>query len=150
LVNLSLKPNLREFTNLLCKCLMGGKYLPTAARLLFFGVVDQMLEPSRNVPHREAWEYLYRQCLANFTSTPEFSELGNPMPLLDAMTAYFSPATDEMVQLRRSFTTVGVIGRTLLRERRATPEQIRAIGHRALVKVLVADAVAAEKATPDS
>ena len=39
--------NSRAFTLLLCKCLMGGKYLPTAARLLFFAVVDQMRDPSR-------------------------------------------------------------------------------------------------------
>jgi hypothetical protein len=150
LIDLSIEGNLREFTRQLCKCLLGGKYLPTAARLLFFAVVDQMLDPSRRIPHREAWEYLYRQCLASFTSTPEFSDLGPRVPLLDAMTAYFSPATDEMVQLRRSFATVGVIARTLLREGRTTPAQVRPIARRALVKALVTDAVAAEKAEPDT
>jgi hypothetical protein len=150
LVDLSNERNLREFTLLLCKCLMGGKYLPTAARLLFFSVVDQMLAPPLPDHHRKAWEYLYRQCLMNFTSTPEFSELGRKMPLLDAMAAYFSPATDEMVQLRRSFATVGLIGRTLLREGRATRPQVRSIARRSLVKALVADAVAAEKTSPGS
>src|SRR5207302_1588639 len=106
--------NLREFTLLLCKCLMGGKYLPSAARLLFFAVVDQMLDPTRRARHRDAWQYLYRQCLAHFTSTADLGDLGRKMPLLDALAACFSPATDEMVQLRRSFSTVGVIGRTLL------------------------------------
>ncbi len=72
------------------------------------------------------------------------------MPLLDAMAAYFSPATDEMVQLRRSFTTVSLIGRTLLREGRVSRDQVRAIARRALVKALVADAVAAEKAAPET
>lgn len=150
LVDLSIARNRREYTRLLCKCLLGGKYLPTAARLLFFAVVDQMRGGSRRPAHRDAWEYLYRQCLENFTSTPEFGDLGSQMSLLDAMTAYFSPATDELVQVRRSFTTVGVIGRTLLREGRSTRGQIRGIARRALVKALVADAVAAEKARPDS
>lgn len=148
LVDLSHKQNLRELTLLLCKYLLGGKYLPTAARLLFFAVVDQMHDPARRTDHPEAWEFLYRQCLAHFTSTPEFSDLGQPMPLLDAMAAYFSPATEEAVQLRRSFTTVGVIGRTLLREKRATPARVRAIARRSLLKTLVGDALIAEKAAP--
>jgi hypothetical protein len=148
LVDLSSPRNLREFTRQLCRSLLGGKYLPTAARLMFFAVVDEMLSPERQLEHRGAWEYLYRQCLANFTSTPELSDLGRPVPLLEAMTTYFSPATEEMVQLRRSFTTVGVIGRTLLREGRAAPAQVRLIARRSLLKALVGDAVAAEKSAP--
>lgn len=148
LVDLSRGGNLREFTLLLCKCLMGAKYLPTAARLLFFAVVDAMLDPARRADHPEAWEHLYRQCLANFTSTPEFNELGRKVPLLEAMAAYFSPATDARAQVRLSFTSVGVIGRTLLREGRCAPAQVRLIARRALVKALVGDAVAAEKAAP--
>jgi hypothetical protein len=148
LVDLSIEGNLQEFTGVLCRCLMGGKYLPTPARLLFFAVVDQMLDPARRVENRDAWEYLYRQCLAHFRSTPEFNELGRKMPLLDAMAAYFSPATDEMVQVRRSFATVALIGRTLLSEGRSTPARVCLIARRSLVKALVADAVAAEKAAP--
>jgi hypothetical protein len=148
LVDLSNKQNLREFTLLLCKCLMGGKYLPTAARMLFFAVVDQMYDETRRTDHPEAWEYLYRQCLANFTSTADFGDLGKQQPLLEAMTTYFSPATDESVQLRKSFITVGVIGRTLLREKKATPARIRAIARRSLIKTLVGDAVASEKNKP--
>lgn len=148
LVDLSKAKNLREFTLLLCKCLMGGKYLPTPARLLFFAVVDQMIDPARKVDHPEVWEFLYRQCLANFTSTPEFTELGKKVPLLDAMAAYFSPATEERVQVRLSFSSVGVIARTLLREGRCERAQLARIAKRALVKALVGDAVAAEKAAP--
>lgn len=149
LVDLSSERNQREFTLQLCRCLMGGKYLPTAARLLFFAVVEQMLDPSRP-GRREAWQYLYRQCLANFTSTPEFNEVGKKMPLLNAMVAYFSPVTDQMVQVRKSFATVGVIGRTLLREGRSSREQVATIARHSLLKSLVSDAVAAEKANPGS
>lgn len=148
LVDLTRSKNLREFTLLLCKVLMGGKYLPTAARLLFFAVVDQMLDPARRSDHPEVWEYLYRQCLASITSTPEFTELGKKVPLLDAMAAYFSPATDERVQVRLSFASVGVIARTLLREGRCAREQVARIARRALVKQLVGDAVATEKTAP--
>src|SRR5262249_21221268 len=147
LVDLSVGRNLQGFTRLLCKCLLGGKYLPTAARLIFFAVIDQMLDPARPA-QREAWEYLYRQALDHFTSTAEFGELGEKLPLLEAMAVLFSPATDERVQVRRSFTTVALIGRTLLREGRATRAQVRAVARRALVKALVADAVASEKAEP--
>ncbi len=150
LVDLSINRNLRAFTALLCKCLLGGKYLPGAARLVFFAVIDEMLNSSRNTTHRDAWEYLYKQCLVNFKSTPEFSEMGRPMPLIDAMTAYFSAATNDMVQLRRCFTTVALIGRTLLREGRMTPPQVRTIARRALMKVLVGGAVASEKEAPDT
>ena len=55
LVDLAEGKNLREFTRLLCKCLMGGKHLPTAARLLFFAVVDQMLDPVRQSAQRPRW-----------------------------------------------------------------------------------------------
>lgn len=150
LVDLSVEQNLRAFTTLLCKVLLGGKYLPTPARLLFFAVVDQMLDEERRTDHPEVWEYLYRQCLAGFRSTPEFADVGPKLPLLDAMAAYFSPATDEMTQVRRSFQSVCVIGRTLLREGRATPAQVAAIAKRALVKAVVGDAVAADKTAPGS
>jgi hypothetical protein len=70
------------------------------------------------------------------------------MPLLDAMTALFSPATDEMVQVRRSLASVAVIGRTLLREGRATREQVRLIARRSLLSTVVGDALAAEKESP--
>jgi hypothetical protein len=54
------------------------------------------------------------------------------------------------VQLRKSFTSAGVIGRTLLREGRAAPAQVRLVARRSLLKALVGDAVAAEKANPGS
>jgi hypothetical protein len=147
LVDLSHPKNLRGFTDILCACLMGGKLLPTAARLLFFAVVDQMLG-REDLKHRGAWEYLYRQALAHFPSTADFTEVGPKLPLLDAMTALFSPATDPGVQVRRSFPSVGVIGRTLVREGRATREAVRRIARRALLANLVRDALAADKAAP--
>jgi hypothetical protein len=146
LVDLSSEKNRKAFTHLLCHILMGGKSLPTAARLLFFAIVDQMRDKARKSPNPQAWDYLHRQCLANFRSTAEFGEMGRKMPLLDAMAAYFSPATDAMTQVRRSFATVALIGRTLLAEGRGTRQQVRLIARRSLMKALVADAVAAEKA----
>jgi hypothetical protein len=148
LVDLSSERNLQEFTRALCRCLMGGKYLPTPARLLFFAVVDHMLD--RETRHPEAWQFLYRQCLQHFRSTPEFTEVGRKVPLLEAMTALFSPATDEMVQVRRSLASVAIIGRTLLREGRATREQVRLIARRSLLSNIVGDALAAEKEAPGS
>ncbi len=148
LVDLASKKNLREFTRELCRCLMGGKYLPTAARLLFFAVIDQMIDGRKPANRDDAWGYLYRQALSHFTSTESFDELGKPLPLLDAMTAFFSPATEDKVLLRRGFAALGVIGRTLLREGRGSRERVAQIARRSLLKSLVGDAVAAEKATP--
>ena len=147
LVDLSHPKNLRGFTEILCAALMGGKLLPTAARLLFFAVVDRMLARD-DLKHRDAWEYLYDQCLRNFTSTAEFAEVGPKLPLIEAMTALFSPATDPKVQIRRSFASTGVIGRTLLREGRASRDTVRLIARRALLSSVVRDALAAEKASP--
>src|SRR5262249_17574162 len=48
----------------------------------------------------------------------------------------------------KSFTTIALIGRTVLAERRATRAQVRSIARRSLVKALAADAVASEKALP--
>jgi hypothetical protein len=72
------------------------------------------------------------------------------VPLLDAMTAFLSPATDEFAQLRLSFPSVCVMGRTLLREGRGARSQVARVARRALIKAIVGDAVAAEKATPGS
>lgn len=92
-----------------------------------------MLDPARRSDQPEVWEYLYRQCLASITSTPEFTKLGKKVPLLDAMAARLPPATDERVQVRLSFASVGVIARTLLREDRCPREQVARIARRALV-----------------
>jgi hypothetical protein len=148
LVDLSIARNYKRFTEILCRCLMGGKDLPAVATLVFFAVVDEMRQPERQTDHPDAWEYLYRQGLAHFRSTPEFSDLGKRIPLLIAMSHYFSPATDAMVQLRRAPTTVSLIGRTLLREGRAEAAQIALIARRASIKHVVSAAVAAEKAAP--
>ena len=148
LVDLSIERNQRAFTVELCKWLLGGKYLPTAARLLFFAVIDERLDDSRVGADQDAWRYLYRQSLAAFTSTPDFSNLGRPVPLLDAMAAFLSPATDAFTQLRLSLASIGVMGRTALREGRVTREQLALVARRALVKVIVGDAVAADKAAP--
>jgi hypothetical protein len=53
-----------------------------------------------------------------------------------------------MVQLRKSFPTVALIGRTVLREGRVPRAQVRTIARRSFIKALVADAVAEEKAAP--
>ena len=148
LVDLGRGNNLQEFTRQLCVCLMGAKYLPTAAQLVFFAVVDEMLDPSRRAEHPEVWTWLYRQCLTHFRSTPEFTEVGKKVPLLDAMTKLLSPATEERAQLRLSFASTAVVARTLLREKRGAPVLIRQALRRALVKTVVGDAVAAEKAAP--
>lgn len=149
LVDLSHRKNLDGFTDILCATLMDGKRLPGAARMVFFAVVEEMLSRP-DLSHRDAWEYLHDQCLRNFRSTEDFSAVGDKVPLIDAMAALFSPATDERVQIRRSLASVGVIGRTLLREGRARPDVVRGIARRAVIRTVIADAIAAEKKTPGS
>ncbi|MFT5684490.1 MAG: hypothetical protein ACI8RZ_005431, partial [Myxococcota bacterium] len=135
------------FTDILCAVLMDGKRLGGAARLVFFAVVEDMLSRT-GLRHRDAWEYLYDQCLRNFFSTPDFTAVGEKVPLIDAMTALFSPATDDLLQVRRSLASIGVIGRTLLREDRARMDVVRSIARRAVIGAVVADCIAAEKRTP--
>ena len=147
LVDLSSEHNLRAFTRVLCRTLLGGKYLPTPARLLFFAIVDQKLEDP-STKNRPAWEFFYRQCLRHFSSTPEFTEMGHKVPLVDAMTALLSGATPELVQIRRSFASVGLVARTLLREGRITRDAARVIARRSLVASILRDAIAAEKDSP--
>ncbi|MFT5685080.1 MAG: hypothetical protein ACI8RZ_006026, partial [Myxococcota bacterium] len=89
LVDLSHAKNLRGFTDILCAVLMDGKRLGGAARLVFFAVVEDMLSRT-GLRHRDAWKYLYDQCLRNFFSTPDFTAVGEKVPLIDAMTALFS------------------------------------------------------------
>jgi hypothetical protein len=147
LVDLSHGKNLRGFTDILCAVLMDGKLLPGQARMVFFAVVESMLSRA-DLKHRDAWEYLYDQCLRGFYSTPDFTAVGRKVPLIDAMTELFSPATDERLQVRRSLASVGVIGRTLLRAGRARPDVVRDIARRAVIGAVIQDAIAAEKKTP--
>ena len=147
LVDLSHRKNLRVFTDILCMTLMDGKRLPAAAQQIFFAVVDEMLEQGSDA-HLGVWMYLYRQCLDNFRTTPTFSAVGEKVSLLEAMTALMSPATDEMLRLRRSFESVGVMMRTLVREERVSAESARLISRQARVAVVVRCALAAEKKNP--
>ncbi len=149
LVDLSHGKNLRGFTDILCAVLMDGKRLPGAARMVFFAVVEEMLSRP-DLTHRDAWEYLHDQCLRNFFSTPDFSAVGEKIPLIDAMATLFSPATDALVQTRRSLASIGVIGRTLLRQDRARADVVRDVARRAVIGAVVADTIAAEKRTPGS
>lgn len=136
LVDLGDPSNLRGFTDLLCACLMGGKDLPAEARLVWFSVLDRMLLRD-DLRHPEVWRWLYRQALGAFRATPDLGDIGPELPLLDAFTAWASPATDEKLQARLSLESVGVIGRTLLREGRAPQERVERLARRALIVDLV-------------
>ncbi|MFT4978785.1 MAG: hypothetical protein ACI8S6_004695, partial [Myxococcota bacterium] len=147
LVDLSHRENLRLFTDILCVTLMDGKRMPAAAQQIFFAVIDEMLS-REDVRHIDVWAYLYRQCLDNFHTTPTFTAVGEKVSLLEAMTALMSPVSDERLRLRRSFESVTLIARTLLREERLTEESARALSRQARINVVVRCAIGAEKATP--
>lgn len=149
LVDLSHRKNLRVFTDILCVTLMDGKRLPAAAQQIFFAVVDEMLQ-RESLTHIGVWAYLYRQCLDNFQTTPTFSAVGEKVSLLEAMSALMSPATDPKLKLRRSFESVGLITRTLVREERITAESAQTLARQARINVVVRCALAAEKARPGS
>ena len=131
--------NFRLFSATLCEVFMGGKSLKSSAWMVFLAALDAMI--GRGVGRPEVWTYFmeqvrrcwtasrsrrvflqatastaclwYCQACANVLSTPDFTAIGKKVPLLDAM-AVFATATDEILQLRRSITTVCVIIRTLL------------------------------------
>jgi hypothetical protein len=139
LVDLGDPNNLRGFTDLLCACFMGGKDLPAEARLVWFGAVDRMLLRD-DLRHPEVWRWLYRQALTSFRAAPDLGDVGPQVPLIDAFAAWASPATDEKVQSRLSLESVGVIGRTLLREGRASRSIVERLARRALILDLVREA----------
>jgi hypothetical protein len=62
---------------------MGGKHLPTTAWLVFFAVVDELSGAGAGRP--ELWAFLRDQCLACIKSTRDFSDIGDRVPLLEAM-----------------------------------------------------------------
>jgi hypothetical protein len=62
---------------------MGGKYLPTPAWLVFFAVVDELSAAGSGRP--EVWSFLRDQCLTCIKSTRDFSDIGDRVPLLEAM-----------------------------------------------------------------
>jgi hypothetical protein len=62
---------------------MGGKHLPTPAWLVFFAAVDELCCCGAGRP--EVWAFLREQCLACIKSTRDFSDVGEKVPLLDAM-----------------------------------------------------------------
>jgi hypothetical protein len=57
--------------------------------------------------------YISSQVCHNVKSTADFSPVGVKVPLVDAMTT-LACATDEILQLRKCHTSIGVIIRTLL------------------------------------
>jgi hypothetical protein len=62
---------------------MGGKHLPTPAWLVFFAAVDELSGSDSGRP--EVWAFLRDQCLACVKSTHDFSDIGDRVPLLEAM-----------------------------------------------------------------
>ena len=60
-------------------------------------------------------------------------DIGPRVPLIDAFAAFASPATDERVQSRLSLESIGVIGRTLLREGRTPRFVVERLARQAMI-----------------
>jgi hypothetical protein len=139
-VNFSSAINLKLFSEELCRVFMGNSRLFTAAQLLFVGVLDSVLDPKRAEDYEPetlaAVRFLLDQSLNHFQTTPDFTDSGDKISLLNAFQQYFtvSPA---LVQVSKSFSTVCLIAR-LLFERQILPvESLQLIVRRGFLKFVL-------------
>eukprot|EP01029_Cantina_marsupialis_P016736 TRINITY_DN3741_c0_g1_i3.p1 TRINITY_DN3741_c0_g1~~TRINITY_DN3741_c0_g1_i3.p1 ORF type:complete len:570 (-),score=183.91 TRINITY_DN3741_c0_g1_i3:196-1905(-) len=144
-VNLKDKKNFKLVTELLCNIFMAGKHMPKVAWLIFYSVCDEMIIRDNNCEHPDVWDYFQDQILENVKSTVDFSDMGEHVPLLRAFEFYAS-ATDEIAQLRKSFSTTCLIARTLKNKSDVPSEQLISWIRHALIKVIVASVVTIGKA----
>eukprot|EP01029_Cantina_marsupialis_P006301 TRINITY_DN168_c0_g1_i4.p1 TRINITY_DN168_c0_g1~~TRINITY_DN168_c0_g1_i4.p1 ORF type:complete len:966 (-),score=275.19 TRINITY_DN168_c0_g1_i4:176-3031(-) len=133
-VSLGNKTNFKLMTEIICKVFMAGKNLPKYAWMIFYGVCDEMAGQSET-EHKKIWEYFCDEMLKHVYSTPDFTDMGKQVPLLKAMET-FGGATDEMEQLRKSFTTTCLMARALFRKDvMSVPKLVPWVRH-ALIKVI--------------
>ena len=149
-VSLAHKPNRQIVSEALCHVFMGGKTMPRTAWFLFFSACDRMLdgvpgEGGRDVgatDHPEVWRFFMNEMGHHITSTPTFSDVGEPVPLYEAMAAYMA-AQGDIESVRMSFSAVCLMARAAARRASGgdgpnVPTLVAwRVCRRSLVKVLV-------------
>lgn len=134
--------NMQIFCDELCRVFMGYKKLYSQAQLLFIGVLDSILDPCRinNYENeiQNAIRFLFNECLHSFKSTPDFTDVGEKVSVLDAMKYYFTASTD-LVQINKSISTVCLIARTLFDEKLVEIEKLKIIVSRSYYKFVISN-----------
>ena len=94
---------------LISDAFMCGKNLPSAVWFLFLGACDYI---SGNEPdHPETWNYMIKEIVENITSTPDMSDVGEQIPLINAF--HIFSQLDDMKRNRKSFTSTCIMSRII-------------------------------------
>eukprot|EP00339_Tiarina_fusa_P000751 CAMPEP_0117024848 /NCGR_PEP_ID=MMETSP0472-20121206/18415_1 /TAXON_ID=693140 ORGANISM="Tiarina fusus, Strain LIS" /NCGR_SAMPLE_ID=MMETSP0472 /ASSEMBLY_ACC=CAM_ASM_000603 /LENGTH=941 /DNA_ID=CAMNT_0004731401 /DNA_START=19 /DNA_END=2844 /DNA_ORIENTATION=- len=143
-VSLKHSINRKLFTEELCRVFMGRKALYSQAQLLFVGVLDSVLDPCRVGNYDElivdVVKFMLEESLTHFRSTPDFSDVGDKIPLIEAMQQYFT-VSPELVMINRSFTTVCLIGRFLMARNLISAPDACVIARRSFYKFLISNTI---------
>lgn len=109
MVSLKHYSNRNILTKLLSDTFMCGLNLPSAIWLLFLGICD--FKSGNNPDHPETWDFMIKEIVENIKSTPDFSDVGEKIPIIKAMSIYGQ--IDAIKRNRKSFTTTCIMARTL-------------------------------------
>ena len=143
-VSFTSKKNVRLFTDELCRVYLGRRNLRSAAQMLFVSSLDSVLHPDRIInlddQTRNVYEYLFNQSLDHFQTTADFTDLGDKVPLINAMISYFS-VSPQLTQISKSFSTVCLIGRSLFHRNLMKNEELTPIVRRSFIKLLLSSAI---------
>ena len=143
-VSLSNSDNKKLFSDELCRVFMGCKKLYSSAQLLFIASLDAILDPCRcdNYDSEiiDVVKYLLDQSLNNFYSTPDFTDIGDKIPVIKAMQQYLS-VSSELVQINKMFSTVCLMSRLLIERDLLPVKSLSIIVNRSLIKLFVSNAI---------
>jgi len=144
--------SLKHFSNrliikkLLSVAFMCGLNLPSAIWLLFLGICD--FKSGNNPDHPETWDYMIKEIIENIKSTPDFSDVGEKVPIIYAMSVYSQ--MDAIKRNRKSFTTTCLMSRTL--KKFSPGEDVGNLINwcrQSLIKMIVAEVLKFSKAKPE-
>ena len=143
-VDLGIQSNYSLFSDELCRIFMANKKLYSQAQLLFVATLDFLIE-SESYSHfdddtKRVIEFMFEQGLSHFKSTPDFSDVGDKVPLLDAMKLYFT-VSPPLVQISKSFSTVCLMARTLHKRKLVDLDHLVVIVRRSFFKYLISSSV---------
>jgi len=145
-VRLSDPNNRRLIGETLCTIFLNGVYMPRNAFMILLSVADQMLEEKRELSaeSRIYFKFIRDEILNNVTSSDSFHAIGQQYKMTEAFTRYMLFRGD-MENLRKSFQTLSLIVRTVVREKRVRFEDVSVVVVRGILRAIVSHCLAIAK-----
>eukprot|EP00466_Bigelowiella_natans_P001546 jgi/Bigna1/89672/estExt_fgenesh1_pg.C_530074 len=149
-VSLADRDNFRVVAEIVNNVFMGGRRLTLPGFMVYLATMDDMHcsaamagGADEDSSFRRLLAYMMDQVLDNVKTTPDFSEFGVKVPIMEAATSFFAAkdSSAQMLPVRKVFSHLSVLARALHRRKALKTVQIVAVMRRSLIKTLISAAL---------